>query len=100
MIKNKILIDLLQKAYSAEKAAALAYKGNAGAVKDLDEKKAIRQIEIDEWNHRREVLEMMHQYQVPVSKWYEVKNYFIGKTISALVVISLVGLCLFILQVI
>src|ERR1700761_6992607 len=45
-------------------------------------KKAIRQIEIDEWNHRAEVLAMMQQYDVPVSRYYEVRFYIIGKIIS------------------
>jgi len=82
LIQDPVLTDLLQQAYSAEKAAAFAYQGHAGSVKANDEKKAIKQIEIDEWNHRAEVLKMMAQYNVPVSQWYEVKNYFIGKVIS------------------
>ncbi|UAY53357.1 ferritin-like domain-containing protein [Ferruginibacter albus] len=76
------LVDLMQRAYSAEKAAAFAYIGHAGSVKNKEAKKAIKQIEIDEWNHRKEVLELMKQYDVPVSKWYEVKFYIIGKTIA------------------
>lgn len=80
-IKHPALIDLLQQAYSAEKAAAFAYQGHAGSVRDMEEKKQIRQIEIDEWNHRREVLEIMHQYHIPVSKYYEVRFYLIGKMI-------------------
>jgi hypothetical protein len=76
------LIDLLQKAYSAEKAAAFAYQGHAGSVKDKLEKAAIRQIELDEWNHRKEVLEIMRQYDIPVSKWYELRFHIIGKAIS------------------
>lgn len=83
LLDNKVLTSLLKKAYSAERAAAFAYQGHKGSVKNVDEKKAIKQIEIDEWNHRREVLLIMNQYQVPVSKWYEIKNYFIGKMISA-----------------
>lgn len=58
-LRHPELADLLQKAYSAEKAAAFAYQGHAGSVKDPEQKAAIRQIELDEWNHRREVLEMM-----------------------------------------
>jgi hypothetical protein len=77
------LIDILKKAYSAEKAAALAYQGHAASVKNPEEKKAIRQIEIDEWNHREEVLEIMHLYGISVSRWYEIKFYCIGKLISA-----------------
>ncbi|MEJ0033379.1 MAG: hypothetical protein WDO15_24950 [Bacteroidota bacterium] len=48
-LTHKALTGLLQKAYSAEKAAAFAYQGHAGAVKDNDEKIAVRQIELDEW---------------------------------------------------
>jgi len=90
------LIDLLQRAYSAEKAASFAYQGHAGSVKSSEEKQAIRQIELDEWNHRSEVLKIMQQYHIPVSKFYEVKYHIIGKPFRS-VVISSVGLCLFIL---
>lgn len=81
-IQHKKLVDLLQKAYSAEKAASFAYQGHAGSVKDVEEKKAIRQIEIDEWNHRKEVLEIMKKYDIPVSTYYEIRFYLIGKVIS------------------
>ncbi len=77
------LIKSLKQAYSAEKAAAFAYKGHAASVKDAEQKLAIKQIEIDEWNHRKEVLQIMKQYDIPVSKWYEIKFAIIGKTISA-----------------
>ena len=82
-IDHSSLIDLLKRAYSAEKAAAFAYQGHAGSVKDTEEKKAIKQIEDDEWNHRREVLEIMNQYGIPVSKYYEFRFHVIGKIISA-----------------
>ena len=75
------LSDLLQMAYSAERAASFAYQGHAGSVKDPEEKAAIRQIESDEWYHRAEVLLLMQQYGVPVSRWYEIKYYCIGKLI-------------------
>lgn len=81
-ISHKALVDLLQRAYSAEKAAAFAYQGHAGSVKNKDEKAAIHQIEIDEWNHRREVLEIMQQYNIPISKYYEFRFHVIGKIIS------------------
>jgi rubrerythrin len=81
-LKHPALVDLLQQAYSAEKAAAFAYQGHANAVKSNEEKKAIKQIEDDEWGHRREVLEIMHQYNVPVSKYYEFRFHIIGKIIS------------------
>jgi hypothetical protein len=80
-LNHKALVDLLQRAYSAEKAAAFAYQGHAGSVKDKTEKAAIHQIEIDEWNHRKEVLEIMHTYNIPISTFYEFQFYIIGKTI-------------------
>lgn len=76
------LVDLLQRAYSAEKAAAFAYQGHAGSIKDPVHKKLVRQIEIDEWNHRQEVLSIMQLYHVPVSKFYEFRFHVIGKLIS------------------
>jgi hypothetical protein len=81
-IQHKTLVALLQRAYSAEKAAAFAYQGHAGSVKDKAEKLAIKQIEIDEWNHRMEVLKIMSKYDIPISKYDEFRFYLIGKTIS------------------
>jgi hypothetical protein len=82
-LQHPALIDLLQRAFSAEKAAAFAYIGHAGSVKDADEKKAIKQIELDEWNHRKEVMGIMNQYEIPVKKYYEFRFHVIGKLISA-----------------
>ncbi len=73
VLNHKKLVNLLQMAYSAERAAAFAYQGHAGSVKNEDEKTAIKQIEIDEWNHRREVLLIMQTYNIPISKYYEIK---------------------------
>ena len=81
-LKHKALTDLLQRAYSAEKAAAFAYQGHAGSVRDKAEKIAIRQIELDEWNNRKEVLEIMQKYDIPISKYYEFRFHIIGKIIS------------------
>ena len=77
------LIKLLQTAYSAEKAASFAYIGHANSLKDPEQKKAIKQIENDEWEHRAEVLKIMQQHDIPVSKWYELKFHIIGKSIAA-----------------
>ncbi|MCX6351192.1 MAG: hypothetical protein NTX03_04945, partial [Bacteroidetes bacterium] len=81
-LNHPALIDLMQMAYSAEKAAAFAYQGHAGSVKNKEEKGAIHQIEVDEWNHRVEVLKIMNEYDVPISKYYEVRFYVVGKIIS------------------
>lgn len=81
-LKHEALIDLMQKAYSAEKAAAFAYMGHASSLSNAVDKKNIAQIEIDEWNHRREVLEIMNKYNVPISKYYEIRFHIIGKLIA------------------
>jgi hypothetical protein len=81
-LNHKKLVELLQKAYSGEKAAAFAYQGHAGSVSNEEEKIAIRQIEMDEWNHRSSVLQIMNQYEIPVSKFHEIKFHIIGKVIS------------------
>jgi hypothetical protein len=81
-LSHKALISLLQKAYSAEKAAAFAYQGHAGSVKDPEERIAIRQIETDEWSHRKEVFAIMIKYEIPVSKFYEFRFHVVGKVIS------------------
>lgn len=77
------LVKLLQMAYSAEKAAAFAYIGHAGSVRDEEEKRAIKQIEMDEWDHRETVLGIMREYDIPISKYNEIKFHLIGKLISS-----------------
>ena len=82
LLKHPQLVKLLQQAYSAEKAAAFAYQGHAGSVKSEAEKKAIKQIEDDEWNHRAEVFAIMRLYDIPVRRYYEIRFHIIGKIIS------------------
>ena len=81
-LNHPALVKSLRKAYSAEKAASFAYIGHAGSLKDLEEKAVVQQIEQDEWDHRASVLKIMQQYEISVSKYYEVKYYIIGKIIG------------------
>jgi hypothetical protein len=81
-LPHPALVDLLQRAYSAEKAAAFAYIGHAGSLRDPVAKAAVKQIEDDEWAHRAHVRAIMRQYGVPVSRYYEVKYAIIGKVIA------------------
>jgi hypothetical protein len=83
-LNHPALKKLLQQAYSAEKAAAYAYQGHSASLIQIDEKQAVKQIEDDEWVHRKEIFELMKLYKIPVSKFYELKYYIIGKTISNL----------------
>ena len=81
-IQHFELVKLLQLAYSAEKAAAFAYIGHAGSVKNADEKVAIKQIEMEEWQHRETVLSIMRQYDISPSRYYEIKYHILGRIIS------------------
>jgi hypothetical protein len=76
------LVRLLQRAYSAERAASFAYIGHANSLRGPVAKAAVKQIEDDEWAHRAHVLAIMQQYAVPVSRSFEVRYYFIGKLIA------------------
>jgi len=82
-LKHPALVELLQRAYSAEKAAAFAYIGHARSLKLPAAKIAVKQIENDEWDHRRNVLAIMRQYDIPISRFYEIKFNVIGRVISA-----------------
>lgn len=76
------LVKLLQRAYSAERAASFAYIGHAGSLRDPAAKAAVKQIEDDEWAHRAHVLAIMRQYNIPVSRSFEIRYYLIGKVIA------------------
>ena len=82
-IEHPKLVKLLQLAYSAEKAAAFAYVGHAGSVRNPLEKTAIKQIEMDEWQHRETVLAIMRQYDIEPSRYNEIKYHILGRIISA-----------------
>jgi len=53
------LIRILQNAYSGEVAAAYAYRGHWGSLKDSPERSRIKDIEAEEWDHRRRVGEWL-----------------------------------------
>jgi rubrerythrin len=76
------LISLLKGAYSGEQAAALAYQGHARSVSSPYERKMIEQIEQDEWQHRREVGEMLESLEAKPSKLRELVLFTVGKTLS------------------
>src|SRR3569832_1611720 len=76
------LVRSLQRAYSAERAASFAYIGHAGSLRDPVAKATIKQIEVDEWAHRRHVRAIMQAHDIPVSHWFEMQYYAIGKLIA------------------
>lgn len=81
-LRHPALVELLQRAYSAERAAALAYVGHARSLRDPAAIAAVQRIEQDEWDHRRHVLVLMQRYGVPVSGFYEFKFRAIGTLIG------------------
>lgn len=79
---DKALIRLLQLAYSAERAAAFAYQGHAGSVRDPEEKQALADIEAEEWHHRKCVGEIIEALGLAPSRYYEFKYWLIGRVIG------------------
>jgi rubrerythrin len=73
----------LQLAHSAERAAAFAYQGHAGSVRDAEVIDALRQIEADEWHHRDCARRLMRTHSVSPNRYFEAKYWLIGKFISA-----------------
>jgi len=53
------LIRILQNAHAGECAAAYAYRGHWRSLKDSPEKDRIKEIEAEEWDHRRRVGEWL-----------------------------------------
>src|SRR5262245_34080282 len=53
------LIDLLHLAHSGELAAAYAYRGHWKSLAEGEDRARIRQIEEEEWHHRRQLREML-----------------------------------------
>ncbi len=82
-LDHPALVRLLQRAYSAERAACFAYIGHAASLRDPVEKAAVKQIEDDEWDHRRHVLAIMQQHEVPISRRLELHYFALGKLIGA-----------------
>lgn len=78
------LIALLQTAYSAELAAAYAYRGHWHSVSNATEKASIRNIEDDEWRHRKLVGEMLAALGVTPPKHREVRATIVGRSLGFL----------------
>ncbi|MGH9928887.1 MAG: hypothetical protein ACREA9_06615 [Pyrinomonadaceae bacterium] len=78
------LIALLQLAYSAERAAAYAYRGHWHSVADTDERARIRQIENEEWHHRELVGEMLGRLGGRPNRQREIRSLLIGRALGLL----------------
>lgn len=82
------LINLLRMAYSAELAAAYAYRGHWHSVRDPAEKIRIRKIEEEEWHHRRLVGEMLATLNARHGRLKELKAVILGRVLGVLCHVS------------
>lgn len=78
------LVAILQLAYSGELAAAFAYRGHWKSVSDQEERARIKQIENEEWHHRRLVGEMLEKLDHKPDRWRERRALIIGRTLGFL----------------
>jgi hypothetical protein len=83
-INQQKLVGLLQLAYSAEMAAALAYRGHWRSLEDRVERHEIRLIEAEEWLHRREIGALLKDLLAHPRLDYELKYFIIGQVLSLL----------------
>jgi rubrerythrin len=78
------LISILQLAYSAELAAAYAYRGHWHSVSDKDERAHILQIENEEWHHRELVGEMLAGLNSAPVRSREIRAKILGRVLGVL----------------
>lgn len=76
------MIDILQNAYSGELAAAYAYRGHWRSLRDSPEKTRIREIEEEEWDHRRRVGEWLAKLGAKPKNGREKIFWTIGRTLG------------------
>lgn len=77
------LCRLVRLAYSAERAAAFAYRGHARSLRGQPASREVARIEAEEWQHREHLLRIMTRLGVAASPWLELKFALIGRVISA-----------------
>jgi rubrerythrin len=82
------LIQILQLAYSGELAAAYAYRGHAGSVREPAEKTRIRRIEDEEWHHRRLVGQLLESLGAAPDPRRERRAAVIGRVLGFLCHVS------------
>jgi demethoxyubiquinone hydroxylase (CLK1/Coq7/Cat5 family) len=76
------LIRILQNAYSGEVAAAYAYRGHWKSLRESPEKEKIKQIEAEEWDHRRRVGEWLKKLGSKPRAMREKIFWTIGRTLG------------------
>jgi hypothetical protein len=78
------LINLLQLAYSGERAAGYAYRGHWRSVTDPEERARIKTIEEEEWHHRRLVGEMLEKLEASANTRREMRATVVGRVLGFL----------------
>jgi len=82
------LINILQLAFSGELAAGYAYRGHWHSLSDPDERARVKQIEDEEWHHRKLVGEMLSSLGAGPDKGREVRARIVGRTLGLLCHVS------------
>ncbi|MDQ1523358.1 MAG: hypothetical protein QOG00_3920 [Pyrinomonadaceae bacterium] len=82
------LIKILRLAYSGELAAAYAYRGHWRSLKDVATRERIREIESEEWQHRRLVGRMLEQLGARPNRVRELRAVVTGRTLGAMCHVS------------
>ena len=82
------LVNVLQLAYSGELAAAHAYRGHWKSVSDPEQRKRIKEIEDEEWHHRKLVGEMLASLGAEPSRSRERRANVIGRLLGLLCHVS------------
>jgi len=85
---DEALVDLLRLAYSGELAAGLAYRGHRRSLRQGEDRDRIREIEQEEWHHRRLVGEMLEQLGRRPDLLREVRAWCVGTVLGALCHVS------------
>ncbi|HEY6232750.1 MAG TPA: hypothetical protein VIW64_15915 [Pyrinomonadaceae bacterium] len=78
------LIALLQLAYSAERAAAYAYRGHWHSLADESERDHVREIENEEWHHRELVGQMLERLGSHPDDRRELRSLLVGRALGFL----------------
>ena len=77
------LIRILQNAHAGEVAAAYAYRGHWKSLRESPAKTRIREIEAEEWDHRRRVGEWLEKLDAKPNAVREKMLWAIGRTLGA-----------------
>lgn len=81
---SRSLTAVLRLAYSGELAAAFAYRGHWRSLADPDDRRRIRQIEDEEWHHRRLVGELLRELGEPPHWAREARAWVTGRVLGLL----------------